>query len=346
MHDMSPDVKEKMTKNLVYVGMIGVVMVFAGLTSAYIVSMGDSFWIKFPLPSAFWVSTAIIVLGSLTFYLAIKAMKKGKSQLAKYLVLATTLSGLLFAFSQIMGYRQLFDSGAHVVSNILVSNGRYGDYYEIKMDNALLIVDGNDFKKRGEILNGDEMDQLQKFARHFLESDSASALKIAEYGTKFNLIYRSEPLALVDGKLIHTNGEELSRVDWLRLHELMTHVSEGRGDFFIRGKIGKDFKLYYHGEEVKYENRELFYQGKRLPVPLEIKLIDSRDNATAYLFIISALHLLHILFMIFYMISFTTRTFRGEFNSENTLGMRATAIFWHFLGALWLYLLLFLLFIH
>jgi cytochrome c oxidase subunit 3 len=97
---------------------------------------------------------------------------------------------------------------------------------------------------------------------------------------------------------------------------------------------------------VKYENRELFYQGKRLPVPLEIKLIDSRDNATAYLFIISALHLLHILFMIFYMISFTTRTFRGEFNSENTLGMRATAIFWHFLGALWLYLLLFLLFIH
>lgn len=344
--ELEPEVREKMTKNLVYVGMIGVVMVFAGLTSAYIVSMGDSFWIKFPLPPAFWVSTVVILAGSLTFYLAIRAMKQGKERLSKSLVLITTLSGVIFSVSQIVGYQQMFSKGAHVVSNIMVSNGRYGDYYEIKMDGALLVVDGNDYKKKGEVLNGSEMSELKKFAANFTQSDSAAVLSIPEYGKKFNLLYRAEPLAIVNGKLIRSNGEELSRIDWIRLNEMMTHVADGRGDFFLKGKIGEDFSLYYHGREIEYQNRELYDQGKRISAPLEIKLIDSRDNATSYLFIISALHLAHVLIMLLYMILFTRRTFRGEFNAENTLGMRATAIFWHFLGALWLYLLLFLLFIH
>jgi cytochrome c oxidase subunit III len=344
--ELTPEVKEKTAKNLVYVGMIGIVMLFAGLSSAYIVSMGDSFWVKFPLPCAFWVSTVVIVLGSLFFHLAIRLMKNGKSKQSAYLVLATTLTGVLFGVTQYLGYRQLVDKGAYVVSNILVSNGRYGDYYEIRMDNALLVVDGNDFYKRGELLNVAEMKELKSFATKFLHSDTNVVFNVPEYGTRFSLTYHAEPLALVNGKLIHSNGEELQRTDLIRLNELMMHVAAGRGDFFLKGKVGIDFKLYYHGEEVTYENRELFYQGKRLKKGLELKLIDSRDNATAYLYIITILHLVHILFMVGYMISFTKRTFSGQFSAQNTLGMRATAIFWHFLGALWIYLLLFLLFIH
>ena len=346
LEGVSPEAKEKMTKNLVYVGIIGVVMLFMGLSSAYYVSMGDSFWVKFPLPSAFWISTIVILVGSFLFVLAIRDMKKGHTLRAKYLVLATTLSGIVFGITQYIGYSQLVDKGAYLVSNILVSNGRYGDYYELKMDGALLVVDGNNFKKKGELLSSSEMESLKLFANHFTSSDSAQQLTIDNYGTKFNLIYRSEPLAIVDGRLIHSNGEELTRVDWIRLNDMMKHIAAGRGDFFLKGQVGKDFKLYYHGEEVKYDNRELYYQGKRLSKGLELKLIDSRDNATSYLYIMTILHLLHVIFMIIYMILFTRRTFNNEFNSENTLGMRATAIFWHFLGALWLYLLLFLLFIH
>jgi len=344
--DLTPEVREKAAKNLVYVGMIGIVMLFAGLSSAYIVSMGDSFWVKFPLPFAFWVSTAVIVLGSLLFQLAIMQMKKGNSKIASYLVLATTLTGVLFGITQYLGYKHLVDKGAYVVSNILVSNGRYGDYFEIRMDNALLVVDGNDFYKRGELLNSSEMNELMRFATKFLHTDTNVVFDVADYGTRFSLTYHAEPLTMVNGKLIHSNGEELKRTDLIRLNEMMNHIAAGRGDFFLKGKVGKDFKLYYHSEEVKYENRELFFQGKRLSKGLELKLIDSRDNATSYLYIITILHLAHILFMVGYMILFTKRTFSGEFSKENTLGMRATAIFWHFLGALWIYLLLFLLFIH
>ena len=52
-------------KNLVYVSMFSIIMMFAGLTSAYIVSMGDSFWLKFTLPTAFWISTGLIALSSI-----------------------------------------------------------------------------------------------------------------------------------------------------------------------------------------------------------------------------------------------------------------------------------------
>ena len=44
--EMDPLVKEKMKKNLVYVGIFSIVMLFAGFTSAYIVTMGDSFWLN------------------------------------------------------------------------------------------------------------------------------------------------------------------------------------------------------------------------------------------------------------------------------------------------------------
>ena len=62
--ELNPDgitQQNKAKKNLVYIGMFSVVMFFAGLTSAYIVSMGDSFWVKTQLPQAFWISTVIIL---------------------------------------------------------------------------------------------------------------------------------------------------------------------------------------------------------------------------------------------------------------------------------------------
>ena len=50
----------KAKKNLVYVAMLSIIMLFGGLTSAYIVSMGDSFWLKLSVsawPKVFFVST-------------------------------------------------------------------------------------------------------------------------------------------------------------------------------------------------------------------------------------------------------------------------------------------------
>src|SRR5690554_7580536 len=67
------EVQTKVKRNLVWVVILSITMMFAGFTSAYIVSMGDSFWVKVDIPKEFFISTAIIVLSSLVLFLAHKA---------------------------------------------------------------------------------------------------------------------------------------------------------------------------------------------------------------------------------------------------------------------------------
>jgi len=56
----------------------GMIMMFAGLTSAYIVKKNQSSWLKFDLPAIFWYSTAVILLSSVAMFLSAKACKAGQ----------------------------------------------------------------------------------------------------------------------------------------------------------------------------------------------------------------------------------------------------------------------------
>ena len=98
--DKDPVINEKMKKNLVYVSIFSIIMFFAGLSSAYIVLMGDSIWIKAAMPNAFWWSSAMIFLSSMSFIFAIKQAKKNNSNLLKVFMSITLVLGLLFIFFQ------------------------------------------------------------------------------------------------------------------------------------------------------------------------------------------------------------------------------------------------------
>jgi cytochrome c oxidase subunit 3 len=128
----------RVKKGLVFIVIISITMMFLGLSSAYMVSAGDSFWVKFPMPSFFWASSVAIILSSIAFEVAILLMIKGKSKIAKIFVVITTLLGVFFAYSQFKGYGQMVDNGAYFVNQIVVSNGRYGDYFEIKKNQDLI----------------------------------------------------------------------------------------------------------------------------------------------------------------------------------------------------------------
>ena len=66
-------------KMMLWFGMISMAMTFAGLTSAYVVSSSREDWLEgFQLPTVFSLSTAIILLSSLTFYFAKRTLKQGK----------------------------------------------------------------------------------------------------------------------------------------------------------------------------------------------------------------------------------------------------------------------------
>lgn len=333
--------------NLVYVGILSVVMLFAGLTSAYIVSMGDSFWLKAPFPSAFYISTAIIILSSITFQLAIVQAKKNNLGGLKGLILLTFALGLGFVYFQIKGYGQFTDSGIRFVNNhIIVTDGKYGDYFDVKINGKYLEVDGNDFLIGNQKLSDETMKSYQNYMSQFLDPKVKEPFKVKEGSKEFELLYLNKPLIVVNGDLVHSDSSELEYVEKIRLRDLARNVRDGRGDFFARGEIGKDFNIYYKGKPLEYKNRTFYFEGKELTAPQQVKAMESADTASSYLYLITLLHLLHIVITLLYLIKIVIHSLSGKIDADNTIRLRMGATFWHFLGILWLFLLLFLLFIH
>lgn len=108
-------------KFTLWVGIASIIMMFAGLTSAYIVKRNQANWTTFKLPEMFWYSTAVIILSSLTLYLAQNAFKQ--REMAKYrsLVVATLFLGILFIALQVIGFNQLWENGITLTKNVSFS---------------------------------------------------------------------------------------------------------------------------------------------------------------------------------------------------------------------------------
>lgn len=104
--------QQRAKKMMLWFGIISLVMGFAGWTSAYIVSSKRKDWVaSIELPSAFWWSTVVIVLSSLTYILARFALKSGKTLVASRFSLTTLVLGIVFVFIQFNGFNQMVSAG-------------------------------------------------------------------------------------------------------------------------------------------------------------------------------------------------------------------------------------------
>ncbi len=103
--------KKKSAKPMLWISMISMVMFFAGLTSAYVISMKREDWVSFDLPNAFYISTLLIVLSSLSLMLSQYFLKNDKRQLSLILSLATLLLGIGFVWQQYVGFNELKSIG-------------------------------------------------------------------------------------------------------------------------------------------------------------------------------------------------------------------------------------------
>ena len=103
--------KKKSAKPMLWVSMISMVMFFAGLTSAYVISMKRDDWVSFDLPQAFYISTFLIVGSSISLFLSQKFLKKDKRQLSLLFVVVTLALGIGFIWQQYVGFNQLKSVG-------------------------------------------------------------------------------------------------------------------------------------------------------------------------------------------------------------------------------------------
>ncbi|CAH0336998.1 Cytochrome c oxidase subunit 3 [Flavobacterium sp. CECT 9288] len=99
-------------KLILLFAMASMTMMFAGLTSAFVVSKSRADWLKdFQLPPAFYYSTAAIIGCSVTFHLAKKAIQKNNNSTTTMYLLATLGLGILFVILQFVGFGQIVESG-------------------------------------------------------------------------------------------------------------------------------------------------------------------------------------------------------------------------------------------
>lgn len=242
-----PSVKIRTKKMLMYLIIFAVVMIFAGLTSAYIVINAGKYWVHVAPPALLTVSTVIIALSSLSFYLALRFIKNGNQRGGLSMIALTFVLGLAFSMVQYKGWQEL-----------------------------------------------------------------------AEKGMGFTI--REE------------NGVKIS--SWNRISG-------------IKGEYGQDFYVYKDGERLIYENGKYFAPDDQLRAnPLTYDVEKTSNLSSSFIAVLLGLHVLHLAFGLIYLIVLGVRSARGIINKENTISLYTGGIYWHFLGILWLYLFLFLFFIH
>jgi cytochrome c oxidase subunit 3 len=98
-------------KFTLWVAMASIIMMFAGLTSAYIVKRGAANWESIETPKEFWYSTAVILISSLTVQMALRAFKQREMSKYRSLMLVTTVLGILFVVLQYMGFSWMWENG-------------------------------------------------------------------------------------------------------------------------------------------------------------------------------------------------------------------------------------------
>lgn len=213
-----------------------IVMFFAGLTSAYVVSMSGGYWTRIKMPVAFGWSTAFVLAGSLTLHLALMAVRKGRGNQVLPLLLATFVLGIAFTVSQFQGWGELVDRGITFSPNKLHKlGGQYGVDYSITKDGAELVL---------------------------------------------------------------ANGQ------------------------------------WYKPDDIAKER------------PLNAEIEEQKDRTGPYLYALTFLHLAHLFFGLLAVLVMMVKAARGRYTANDNVGLWAGATYWHFLGGLWIYLLLFLLFVH
>ena len=100
---------------IMWIAIGSIVMMFAGMTSAYIVKKNQGNWLAIELPVMFWYSTAVILASSVTMFLANTALKAGKTSFYKTLITITAILGVVFISMQWEGFKDLETRGIALI---------------------------------------------------------------------------------------------------------------------------------------------------------------------------------------------------------------------------------------
>ncbi len=119
------EMRKKTAKPLLWIGIVSIVMLFAGLTSAYVVRADNGNWLVFHLPPITIISTGVIIASSLTMIIAQFAIKKDNIKLASLFLFITFILGLAFTYTQYAGWKELTGQGIYFLGKYSNASGSF-----------------------------------------------------------------------------------------------------------------------------------------------------------------------------------------------------------------------------
>ncbi|MEO6327925.1 MAG: cytochrome c oxidase subunit 3 [Ginsengibacter sp.] len=154
-------------KFTLWVGIGSITMMFAGLTSAYIVKRNLANWITFDLPLIFWYSTVIIILSSLTILIGRNHFKQGEMAKYRQWLSITTGLGILFVVTQTLGFINLWNNGITLTRNVSFSFlyiivGLHALHVVAGLI-ALLVILGRSFSSRRKLYSTIQIDLMSTY---------------------------------------------------------------------------------------------------------------------------------------------------------------------------------------
>jgi len=127
-------------KFTMWVAIGSILMMFAGLTSAYIVKRSQVNWLMIEVPIIFWFSTLTILSSSATIHLSLKSLRDKRMVEYRRWMVITAVLGVLFIISQIIGFVQFGKQDIRIVG--AGSNASYSFLFAISSLHGLHVLGG------------------------------------------------------------------------------------------------------------------------------------------------------------------------------------------------------------
>ena len=269
--------KEKVYSSLVLVGIISSIMLFAGFSSAVLVTKMDKFWVNIHLPDEFIISTILVFISSMFLVFAMRSAKKAKTETLKVYVFLALIFGLGFGFFQIKGWYTYYNKGNAIKSYITYVYGRYGEEYKVCYNNFPIEYDGENYQLRNKNISKELLDSVKLFVKEIANKsnyNNGSKLKIKNYSNPFTIynVSKNEFLKVDENDFLYINGEPLQESQRDELFKFAFGLFNDQPFFMLKGKYGEDFSITLNGEELIFEKKKLYFPERELAYEEKIKI--------------------------------------------------------------------------
>ena len=243
---------------------------------------------------------------------------------------------------QICGYGTSFEG-----SNLILND--YNNPFQIFDVNNELMLENTDsgLSLNGINLTEGQKDELFKFSYGVCNDQPFFMLK-GKYGEDFSIALNGEDL-IYEKKKLFFPAKELTNAEKSSINQ---KVFQGGKEYLIKNSSVylnsneiSDFDGYFQlkqGVNIRIKNSLWERTKEELNPNQYAEFYQTSNVSSSFVWVLTIIHFLHLIFSITGIITVSFRANRGYYSSENTAGIKAVGVFWHFVGLLWLYLYVFL----